>query len=212
LSQVRRLIEYYQTKKNDIKKKLHEFEDVLNRPDEEVFAELCFCICTPQSKAVLCDKAIAALKRERLLINGEADQIRSFLKGVRFASNKAMYIVKARELFKRDGEIRIKERLASFDDIYKLRSWIAENVDGVGMKESSHFLRNIGLGKGLAILDRHILKNLREFGVIGEVRNLTKKRYLSVESKMRAFAEEINIPMDELDLLLWSKETGKIFK
>ena len=212
MSQVRRLIEYYQTKKNDIKKKLHEFEDVLNRPDEEVFAELCFCICTPQSKAVLCDKAIAALKRERLLINGEADQIRSFLKGVRFASNKAMCIVKARELFKRDGEIRIKERLASFDDIYKLRSWIAENVDGVGMKESSHFLRNIGLGKGLAILDRHILKNLREFGVIGEVRNLTKKRYLSVESKMRAFAEEINIPMDELDLLLWSKETGKIFK
>lgn len=212
LAQVKQLMKYYQTKKNEIRKNLREFEDALNQPDEKVFAELCFCICTPQSKATLCDEAITALERRNLLLKGNADQIRPLLKGVRFASRKARYIIKARGLFKRNGKIRIKERLTSFDDIYQLREWIAENVKGIGLKESSHFLRNVGLGKNLAILDRHILKNLKEFGIIGEVKDLTKKRYLSIESKMRAFAERLNIPLEELDLLLWSRETGRVFK
>jgi len=212
LAQVRQLMEYYQTRKSEIKERLREFEDVLNQPDEKVFAELCFCICTPQSKATLCDEAITALERRNLLLEGNTDQMRLFLKGVRFAGSKAGYIVEARELFKRNGKIRIKERLKLFDDIYKLREWIAENVKGMGLKESSHFLRNVGLGKNLAILDRHVLKNLKEFGVIGKVKDLSKKRYLSIESKMRAFAEELNIPIEELDLLLWSRETGMVFR
>lgn len=212
LAQVKQLMKYYQTKKNEIRKKLREFEDALNQSDEKVFAELCFCICTPQSNATLCDESITALERRNLLLKGNADQIRPLLRGVRFASRKAGYIIKARGLFKRDGKMRIKERLTSFDDIYQLREWIAENVKGMGLKESSHFLRNVGLGKDLAILDRHILKNLKEFGIIGEVKDLTKKRYLSIESKMRAFAERLNIPLDELDLLLWSRETGLVFK
>jgi len=41
---------------------------------------------------------------------------------------------------------------------------------------------------------------------------LTKKRYLEIEEKVRRFSREIDIPMGELDLLLWSKETGWIFK
>jgi N-glycosylase/DNA lyase len=212
VAQVKQLMEYYQTKKNEIRKRLRVFEDALNQPDEKVFAELCFCICTPQSKATLCDEAITALERRNLLLKGNADQIRQSLRGVRFAGCKARYIVEARELFERDGKIRIKERLASFDDIHKLREWMAENVKGMGLKESSHFLRNVGLGKNLAILDRHILKNLKEFGIIGEVKNLTEKRYLSIESKMRTFAEGLNIPIEELDLLLWSRETGIVFK
>ena len=212
LAQVKQLMKYYQTKKNEIRKKLREFDDALNQSDEKVFAELCFCICTPQSKATLCDEAITALERRNLLLKGNADQIRPLLRGVRFASRKARYIIKARGLFKRNGKIMIKERLTSFDDIYQLREWIAENVKGIGLKESSHFLRNVGLGKNLAILDRHILNKLKEFGIIGEVKDLTKKRYLSIESKMRALAERLNIPLEELDLLLWSRETGRVFK
>jgi len=212
LAQVKQLMEYYQTKRDEIRNRLREFEDILNQPDEKVFSELCFCICTPQSKATLCDEAIIALERRNLLLKGDADQIRPLLRGVRFADRKARYIVEARELFKRDGKIRIKERLSHFDNIYQLREWIADNVKGMGLKESSHFLRNIGLGKNLAILDRHILKNLKELGIIGEEKNLTRKRYLSIESKMMTFAEEINMPIEELDLLLWSKETGRVFK
>ncbi len=88
-----------------------------------------------------------------------------------------------------------------------------ENVNGLGYKEASHFLRNVGLGEEFAILDRHILRNLKDFGVLPEIPiSLTKKRYLEIEEKVRRFSREIGIPMGELDLLLWSKETGWIFK
>ena len=59
----------------------------------------------------------------------------------------------------------------------------------------------------------HILKNLKAYGVIKEIpKSLTKKEYLGIENKLRDFCKKINIPMDELDLLLWSKETGFVFK
>jgi len=86
-------------------------------------------------------------------------------------------------------------------------------VKGLGYKEASHFLRNIGLGEEFAILDRHILRNLKDLQVIPEIpATLTRKRYLEIEEKVRRLAKDIGIPMGHLDLLLWSKETGHIFK
>lgn len=88
-----------------------------------------------------------------------------------------------------------------------------KNVKGMGYKEASHFLRNIGFADDLAILDRHILKNLKIFGIIEEIpKSLSKKKYLEIEEKMRNLANEVNIPLSHLDLLFWSKETGEIFK
>jgi len=92
------------------------------------------------------------------------------------------------------------------------REWLVENVKGYGFKEASHFLRNIGY-RELAILDRHILKYLVEFGVIEKVpKSLTKKNYMEIEEKFKQFSGRVGIPMDELDLLFWSLETGEIFK
>ncbi|MEM3451653.1 MAG: hypothetical protein QW830_04540, partial [Nitrososphaerales archaeon] len=141
------------------------------------------------------------------------EQIKPFLNSIRFGENKAKYIVNARRLFTEDDTLKIKEKIQLFNDPFKLREWLVENILGIGMKEASHFLRNIGLGKDFAILDRHILKNLKEFNVIKDIpKSISKKVYLDIENKMREFSKQINIPMDELDLLLWSKETGIIFK
>ena len=93
------------------------------------------------------------------------------------------------------------------------REWLVENVRGMSYKEASHFLRNIGQGEKLTILDRHILKNLKALNVIDKVpKSLSKKKYLEIEEKMMDFADRIKIPLDHLDLLLWYKETGEIFK
>jgi N-glycosylase/DNA lyase len=86
------------------------------------------------------------------------------------------------------------------------------NVKGMGWKEASHFLRNIGY-RDLAILDRHILRNLKLHGVIRSYpASLTPKRYLAIEKAFERFASAVGIPMDELDLLFWSRETGTILK
>jgi N-glycosylase/DNA lyase len=50
-------------------------------------------------------------------------------------------------------------------------------------------------------------------GVIDEIpTTLSKKKYLEIERKMKAFSEKIGIPMGHLDLLLWYKEAGEVFK
>ncbi|MEM2873793.1 MAG: N-glycosylase/DNA lyase [Nitrososphaerales archaeon] len=207
------LIKAYQTKRDEIQRRLLEFKRILNESNERVFAELAFCICTPQSKATTCWEIISSLMGNGLLFKGNEEQIRPFLDAIRFGDNKAKYIVYARRFFTENSNLKIKEKIQSFDNVFKLREWLANNILGIGMKEASHFLRNIGLGKDLAILDRHILKNLKEFGVINEIpKSISKKVYVDIEDKMREFSKRINIPMDELDLLFWSKETGMIFK
>jgi N-glycosylase/DNA lyase len=212
-SAISALQELYRERKDAIQKRLAEFRQVTQWKDEEVFAELCFCLLTPQSSAKVCWEAVTALKKQSLLLKGQPPELLPLLRSVRFSESKAKYIVEARNMFSKDGNLQLKSQITSFYNPFELREWLVENVKGLGYKEASHFLRNIGLGEGFAILDRHILRNLNQLGVIPEIpTTITKKRYLEIEEKLRRFATEIDIPMADLDLLFWSKETGWIFK
>ena len=207
------LLSLYEERREEINRRIEEFKDFMNRSDEEVFAELCFCLCTPQSKAVLCWNAVSSLMENHLLYDGSPEEITPYLKGVRFRRKKASYIVLARRLFKEGDRLKIKDRILTFNDPLRIREWLVRNVKGVGMKEASHFLRNIGLGLNLAVLDRHILKNLKRLGVIDDIpKTLPKRTYEEIERDMKVFSKKIGIPMAELDLLLWSLETGHVFK
>ena len=209
---MKELLRDYSKKKEEIKNRLKDFEDSYKKDDKHVFSELCFCILTPQAEAVECGKAIKELKANGLLFNGRPKAISPYIKAARFLNKKAEFIVNARELFKKNGSFSIKDRINQ-KDIFKTREWLVSNIKGIGYKEASHFLRNIGFGKDIAILDVHILKNLKNHGVISNIpKSLTKKEYLNIENKLRGFCKKINIPMDELDLLFWSKETGFVFK
>lgn len=208
------LIELYDAKKGDIERRLEEFKELFKKGDDErIFAELVFCLLTPQSKAKICWRAVENLMKKDLLLCGDRDQILKELKGVRFRENKTGYIIEARRFFTRDGVIKIKDIIQSFSDPEKIRDWLVKNIKGMGYKEASHFLRNIGFGENLAILDRHILKNLNLIGIIDNIpKTLTRKRYMDIEKKMRLFSKSIGIPISHLDLLFWSKETGEVFK
>ena len=96
---------------------------------------------------------------------------------------------------------------------FEAREWLVRDVKGIGYKEAGHFLRNIGFDQDLAILDRHILKNLKRLGVIdGVPDSLTKRQYLATETKMKELSEAVHIPMSHLDFVLWYKETREILK
>jgi len=207
------LIETYNRKKSLIEKRLQDFKNNYKKPDEELFAELCFCLLTPQSRAKLCWRAIELLKDKNLLLNGDEKQIKPYLNCVRFGNNKAKYIADARDFFSDNNKIKIKEKLNEFNNMFGMRTFLVKNVKGYGMKEASHFLRNIGFYEDIAILDRHVLKNLVKHGAIKEIpKTITPKKYIEIENQMRSFAANINIPLSHLDLLFWSEETGEIFK
>jgi N-glycosylase/DNA lyase len=205
------LLKAYRKRRDEIRKRLGEFRQVLKGSEEDVFSEMCFCLCTPQSSAKVCDRAVRGLVDSGILFGGSSGELEKGLVGVRFRDKKARYIVEARVMFTVGGKLDIKSRLRG--EPFKVREWLVENVRGLGYKEASHFLRNIGMGEDLAILDRHILRNLILYGVIREVpKSLTRKRYLEMEMGMRGFSERVGIPSGELDLLFWSKETGEVFK
>ncbi len=200
------LLKAFPSRAAAIRARLQDFASV---PPEEYFYELAYCLLTPQSSAVNAGKAVEALKHAGLL-NHHIDPsplLKEKSSYIRFHNTKARNLLEAKE--------QIPDILAIVQNgstAPEIREWLAENVRGLGMKEASHFLRNIG-HRDLAILDRHILKNLLKHRVIRSIpQTLTKKRYLSIEEQFRLFARQLNLTMDELDLFFWSSETGEILK
>lgn len=207
------MIERYSSIEDEIRSRIEDFRELWEKGgEEEIFDELTFCLFTPQSKAKVCWDTVEKLREKGMIEEGEKSEIAEEIKKVRFRHNKSSYLVEARDDFLKD-DISLKEKLKEFDDPKDARKWIVDNIKGLGYKESSHFLRNIGYTQDLAILDRHILKNLQKLGVIEEEpKTLTKRRYLEIEEKMKRFSEEVDIPLGHLDLVLWHEETGHIFK
>jgi|TARA_Y100000034_G_C6827009_1_gene372965 N-glycosylase/DNA lyase len=199
---IARFLHRFEKSQDRINTRLRDFKNI---QEDQFFEELAFCLLTPQSKARSADTAIQKLKENNFLIHGTAEEIQPLLTGVRFHITKSQRIVEAREKFQYFE--------FDFSDIQKLRENIVNEFKGIGYKESSHFLRNIGYGEDLAILDRHILKNMVQAGIIGEVpKTLTPKIYLELEQKLRAFCAQHNLTLGQIDLLFWSQETGEIFK
>ncbi|MEF8831962.1 MAG: N-glycosylase/DNA lyase [Candidatus Thermoplasmatota archaeon] len=203
----------YSSIEGEIRSRIDDFKLLWEKGDkEDIFDELTFCLFTPQSKAKVCWNTVEKLREKGMIEEGEKSEIAEEIKKVRFRHNKSSYLIEARKDFL-ENDFSLKEKLKEFEDAKKAREWIVDNIKGLGQKESSHFLRNIGYTQDLAILDRHILKNLEELGVIDEVpKTLTKKKYLEIEKKMKSFSEEVDIPLGHLDLVLWHEETGHIFK
>jgi N-glycosylase/DNA lyase len=197
-----------------IEARLTEFKKLFQEGSEEdIFSELVFCLLTPQSKARNCWRCVEELNRKNLMLEGNWESIVKELNKARFKNKKAEYIILAREKFMKDGKFNIKSKISEFKNAQEAREWLVKNIKGMGYKEASHFLRNIGFGKDVAILDRHILKNLKELGVINEIpSSIQKKKYMEIERQMKDFSRSVNIPITHLDLLFWCKETGEIFK
>jgi len=126
--------------------------------------------------------------------------------GIDIQISGAEYIIEARR-YKNE----LKSLIASFDNEEELREWLVKNIKGLGYKEASHFLRNIGF-KNFAIIDFHIINLLAKYDIIKKPRTLTKIKYLEIETILRNIAKNLGVSLAELDLYLWYLETKKILK
>ncbi|HOJ50266.1 MAG TPA: N-glycosylase/DNA lyase [Spirochaetota bacterium] len=205
------IIKTYYEIKDLIKERIAQINNIFF-DDSSLLYELFFCILTPQSKARNAGKIVDLLKDKISIIN-DFDKLSNELRFVRFKNHKAAYIQYAYKKFKPYGNISLKEIIEEYkDDIIKLRDIIVKEVKGIGYKEASHFLRNIGLGKNIAILDRHILDIMLKLKIIDKIPNLSRKEYLRLELLLKDFSLSINIPLDELDFLFWYIKTKDIYK
>jgi N-glycosylase/DNA lyase len=209
------LLSIYSGIKNDIDKRLGEFSLLWESGgDLEIFKELCFCTCTPQNDARKAWNAILCLQENKLIETGAHSTVAEILRerGVRFHRNKARYIITNREFFYPDTKNKIYAMIKN-KLLTDARDGLQKKVFGWGLKEASHFLRNVGKGNSICILDRHIMRQLVLYDVIKEIpASITGTAYHEIEKKMLSFAEKESIPVDALDLIFWYKEKNELFK
>lgn len=190
-----------------ILRRMEEFRRVGTGSNDDWFSEMCFCILTANSRAKLgieIQKELGPSGFLSLPADGLAQKLKE--KGHRFWNARAQFIVEARKFS------NIKDTIQNFGDAEQAREWLVENVKGLGFKEASHFLRNVGMDD-FAILDRHVLNLICEYEMICEVpHTLTRKKYLEIEEILRKPAQRLRLPLGEMDLYLWYMKTGEVLK
>ncbi|MCS7095353.1 MAG: N-glycosylase/DNA lyase [Thaumarchaeota archaeon] len=205
------LLAVYEDLKEKIDARLAEFKFVDRGDAGRLFEELTFCVLTPQSRASSALIAVDELKATNLLLRGSSGSIAGLLRrtGVRFHNQKARYVVTNRSLLRGDPP-RIIEVLTLKPS--EAREALVKEAWGIGYKEASHFLRNVGV-EGLAVLDRHIISWMMRAGKLDESpRSLSRRKYLDLERRFLLWAEELNVKPEALDLLLWYLQTGELLK
>jgi len=207
MEKIKELFSLYKKFHNEIQKRKQEFLNV-KKDKIPVLKELCFCLLTPQSKATNCWQTVEILFKKGFPKMTVA-QIQSVLKKyTRFYKTKTKWIIEAAKKFDIIWQLVNK----NFEPVI-LREILVREIKGMGYKEASHFLRNIGYSFDLAIIDRHILKNLLYYRVISSIpKNINKNKYLELEQKFIKFSQDIKISLVDLDLLFWAKQTGVVFK
>ena len=206
----------HHARRKEIRARLVEFEAIWQEgSNTRLWEELVFCIFTAGASARMGLKSIEAVRP--LLLKGGREEMTRALKQAgahRFPVARPGYIVVARDFLSEHCGMALRERLNGFPTVSEGRDWLAQEkrIKGLGYKEASHFLRNIGL-KGLAILDKHVLRCLADLKVIENPQPpTTRARYLATEEKLRQVARDLRIDFDELDLVLWSMKTGEVLK
>jgi len=197
--------------KTMVDERIQEFRQVHEMNTWKWYEELVYCLLTAYASAVMGQRCLDALCQRGAVLEGGMDKVESCLKeeGHRFATRRAEYIYKSRELAP-----RLKEKIQDFNDSKDARQWVVKEVKGIGWKEGSHFLRNVGYFD-LAILDRHIIRNMADFDLVDREeaeKGLTKRRYLNYEQALSRVAEELDMPLGVMDLYLWYRKTGKVLK
>lgn len=213
---VEKVIATHRARRKEIRSRLSEFDLVWRKgSDARLWEELVYCIFTAGASARMGLKSVAALSS--LLLDAEPEEMTRVLKKTgahRFPAARPRYIVCTRNYLRSNFGMALRSKLRSFSDPLERRDWLAQEkqIKGLGYKEASHFLRNIGV-KGHAILDKHVMRCLAEVGVLDAAKPpANRRRYLEVEQTYLRFAKEIQIDSDELDLVLWSMKTGEVLK
>lgn len=185
-------------------------QDFRNIDEKDWFYEACYCILTPQSKAVhaeLVVKKLMSMDFEHQDID-PMPLLRDPEHYIRFHNQKSINLQLLKEHFPEISSMIRDYR----DQPLILRDKLTQKIRGFGMKESAHFMRNIGIF-GPTILDRHILKHLTACGIKSAKKAPTNRTsYLRIEKAWLRYCKEVEIEMEAMDLLFWSMETGFILK
>lgn len=207
-----------------IEKEFSQRKKWTNLSDQELWHELCFCILSSNVSFEQAKSAMLYLAKNNFLNpqwiennNSSLELISKelsksiclpikkdgTLRKYRFPNVRARNLVMASNFFysKNNG---LKNSIVDFASEFTLRDFLVENVSGLGLKEASHFLRNIGMANSLAIIDVHIISFLKELRLISSFSVITEKKYYKFEEKMQQLANFYGLNLAVLDNAIWN--------
>ncbi len=193
--------------KKQIDKRIKEFNSLKKKDNKDWFSELCFCILTANTSAELGIRIQKELGYKGFTnYKTEADLAKRLKKAkYRFYNRRAHFIHLANK------HKNIKDILKKIKNKNEKRQWLVENIKGMGYKEASHFLRNVGF-LDYAILDKHVQRLMAEMKLITLPKTMNKKKYLEFEKVLDKLCDSLSLKQGELDLYLWYIKTGKVLK
>ena len=206
--------EAHRRRRPEIRRRLSEFAAIgRHGSDDDLWAEMVYCFFTGGCSARMGLKALEAVRP--MLLGGDQADFANALSGVhRYPNARARYIVASRQFLQEHCGLGLRKKLHQFRCPLERRDWLVreKGIKGLGYKEASHYLRNIGF-RGYAILDKHVLNCLAELKIIAAPKPPNSRtKYLMVEEKLKKLTAMTGIDFDELDLVLWSMKTGAILK
>lgn len=205
---IRQIEKLKESIEEQVEKRFQEFKNIGEKGDElDLYSELCFCILTANWKAKGGIKAQRVISKMGFAMLSEEELIKKLKEvGHRFPNTRAKYIIQNRWIIK-DIKSLLKQ------DVYQTRKFLVKNVKGIGWKEASHFLRNVGF-ENIAIIDKHILRIMKSYNLIEDLpkSGWNEKKYISMENILKELSRISHISLGKLDLYLWYIETGSIDK
>ncbi len=173
---------------------------------EVIYGELCFCILTANTSAEMGIRTQEIIGLEGFL-NFDEETMRKRLKEARYR----FYNVRSKFLVQSRWIVDELPHIIAMKDRIGARDYLVNNLKGIGYKEASHFLRNVGVFD-FSILDKHILNMIRKEHPERKFLVGSRKNYLETEKTILEFADSISLEPGILDLYLWKIATGKLLK
>jgi N-glycosylase/DNA lyase len=197
------------------------------KDESKLLSELVLCILSSQEKYEVALAIMKSLQKENTLripknrsdFKDTTAQIKNILRmpvdfqfngknysrRLRFYTKKAQYINDTLENIYLN-KLTIKKILNQKDCINETRKNIINYSTGIGPKQASMFLRNIGYYSEFAVLDKHVLDYMRLMGLINisGVSFSSILVYQKIENKLKSYADTYKVNLLHLDLAIWT--------
>lgn len=187
--------------------------------EERLWTELACCVLSSQVPYATAQAAAVRLETSGLLMDEElsadvlaaslADLLRQPLevglapRRYRFPDSRAGQLAATTTAVRRQAD-GLGDLLAGFSETERARDWFVAHAPGLGPKQASMFLRNIGVTYDLAVLDRHVINYMIILGLTTDpapVRRMAD--YRRDEVILRDHAAGVGLPVGFLDWAIW---------
>jgi N-glycosylase/DNA lyase len=202
-----------------------------NMSEHELWEELCLCILSSNVPYELAKSAFLHLRYARLLRPEWILRSPSPAREIAHELSRRIYLPKKKDGYYRKyrfPNIRAQNIVGAAKTLYlensglfrllknsncerEARDFLAKNIAGVGLKEASHFLRNVGYSNSLAIIDSHVIAFLKEVEVVpqGRIKTITHATYMRLEKILQDLCESLDLNLSIFDMAIWHYMRGK---